>query len=32
VIAYGPVSRPTGRGLYFYDPDGFMIEIRCDPH
>jgi glyoxylase I family protein len=31
VIAYGPVSRPTGRGLYFYDPDGFMIEIRCDP-
>ena len=31
VIAYGPVSRPTGRGVYFYDPDGFMIEIRCDP-
>ncbi len=30
-IAYGPVSRPTGRGVYFYDPDGFMIEIRCDP-
>ncbi|MFM7368615.1 MAG: VOC family protein, partial [Sphaerospermopsis kisseleviana] len=23
---------PTGRGVYFYDPDGFMIEIRCDPH
>ncbi|MBD2613371.1 MAG: VOC family protein [Nostoc sp. ZfuVER08] len=30
-IAHGPVSRPTGRGVYFYDPDGFMIEIRCDP-
>ena len=30
-IAHGPVSRPTGRGIYFYDPDGFLIEIRCDP-
>lgn len=30
-IAHGLVSRPTGRGVYFYDPDGFMIEIRCDP-
>lgn len=30
-IASGPVSRPTGRGIYFYDPDGFLIEIRCDP-
>lgn len=30
-IALGPVARPTGRGIYFYDPDGFMIEIRCDP-
>ncbi|MBE9140400.1 VOC family protein [Nodosilinea sp. LEGE 07088] len=30
-IAYGPVTRPTGRGVYFYDPDGFMVEIRCDP-
>lgn len=30
-IAHGPVTRPTGRGIYFYDPDGFMIEIRCDP-
>ena len=30
VIDHGPVSRPTGRGIYFYDPDGFMIEIRCD--
>jgi glyoxylase I family protein len=30
-IAQGPVSRPTGRGIYFYDPDGFIIEIRCDP-
>lgn len=25
------VTRPTGRGIYFYDPDGFMIEIRCNP-
>ena len=30
-IASGPVTRPTGRGVYFYDPDGFMIEIRCAP-
>ena len=30
-IAYGPVTRPTGKGVYFYDPDGFMVEIRCDP-
>jgi glyoxylase I family protein len=30
-IAQEPVSRPTGRGIYFYDPDGFIIEIRCDP-
>jgi glyoxylase I family protein len=30
-IAHGPVTRPTGRGVYFYDPDGFMIEIRCNP-
>ena len=30
-IAGKPVTRPTGRGIYFYDPDGFMIEIRCDP-
>ena len=30
-IADGPVTRPTGRGIYFYDPDGFMLEIRCDP-
>jgi len=30
-IDHGPVARPTGRGIYFYDPDGFMIEIRCDP-
>jgi glyoxylase I family protein len=30
-ISDGPVSRPTGRGIYFYDPDGFVIEIRCDP-
>ncbi|HBQ97729.1 MAG: VOC family protein [Roseofilum sp. SBFL] len=31
-IDRGPVSRPTGRGIYFYDPDGFLVEIRCDPH
>lgn len=31
IIDHGPVTRPTGRGIYFYDPDGFMIEIRCDP-
>ncbi|HBE17157.1 MAG TPA: VOC family protein [Cyanobacteria bacterium UBA11149] len=30
-IDHGPVTRPTGRGIYFYDPDGFTIEIRCDP-
>jgi glyoxylase I family protein len=30
-IDHGPVTRPTGRGIYFYDPDGFIIEIRCDP-
>lgn len=29
-IDHGPVTRPTGRGIYFYDPDGFMLEIRCD--
>lgn len=31
MIDHGPVTRPTGRGIYFYDPDGFLIEIRCDP-
>ncbi|MEO0824601.1 MAG: VOC family protein [Cyanobacteria bacterium J06635_15] len=30
-LDHGPVNRPTGRGIYFYDPDGFMLEIRCDP-
>ena len=30
-IDHGPVIRPTGRGIYFYDPDGFILEIRCDP-
>jgi glyoxylase I family protein len=30
-IADGPVNRPTGRGIYIYDPDGFIVEIRCDP-
>jgi glyoxylase I family protein len=29
-IDHGPVTRPTGRGIYFYDPDGFLLEIRCD--
>jgi glyoxylase I family protein len=29
-IDHEPVSRPTGRGIYFYDPDGFMVEIRCN--
>ena len=27
-----PVSRLTGKGIYFYDPDGFLIEIRCNPN
>jgi glyoxylase I family protein len=26
-----PVTRTTGRGIYCYDPDGFIVEIRCDP-
>ena len=30
-MAGNPITRPTGRGVYFFDPDGFMIEIRCDP-
>jgi glyoxylase I family protein len=30
-IAQDIVTRPTGRGIYCYDPDGFIIEIRCDP-
>ncbi len=30
-VADGPVTRPTGRGIYIYDPDGFIVEIRCDP-
>lgn len=30
-IDHGPVTRPTGRGIYFYDPDGFLLEIRCYP-
>jgi glyoxylase I family protein len=29
-LDHGPVTRPTGRGIYVYDPDGFIIEIRCD--
>lgn len=31
MIDHGPVTRPSGRGIYFYDPDGFLVEIRCDP-
>ena len=31
MIDHGPVTRPTGKGIYFYDPDGFLLEIRCDP-
>ena len=27
----GPIVRPSGKGIYFYDPDGFTIEVRCDP-
>lgn len=30
-IASDVVTRPTGRGFYVYDPDGFIVEIRCDP-
>jgi glyoxylase I family protein len=30
LIDHGPVTRPTGRGIYFYDPDGLLLEIRCD--
>ncbi len=30
-LAGEPVSRSTGRGIYFYDPDGFLLEIRCNP-
>lgn len=30
-IASDIVTRPTGRGFYVYDPDGFIVEIRCDP-
>jgi glyoxylase I family protein len=26
-----PVTRSTGRGVYCYDPDGFIVEIRCEP-
>ena len=25
-----PIARSTGRGVYCYDPDGFIIEIRCN--
>lgn len=30
-IAIDVVTRLTGRGFYIYDPDGFIVEIRCDP-
>ncbi|MBE9046848.1 VOC family protein [Pleurocapsales cyanobacterium LEGE 10410] len=30
-VANDVVTRLTGRGFYIYDPDGFMVEIRCDP-
>ncbi|MGF1540273.1 MAG: VOC family protein [Pleurocapsa sp.] len=30
-IANDVVTRATGKGFYVYDPDGFMVEIRCDP-
>ncbi len=30
-IASDVVTRPTGKGFYLYDPDGFIVEIRCDP-
>jgi len=30
-MAHGPVTRPTGRGVYFYNPEGRMVEIRFDP-
>lgn len=30
-IASDIVTRPTGKGFYIYDPDGFIVEIRCDP-
>ncbi len=30
-VAIDVVSRLTGKGFYLYDPDGFIIEIRCDP-
>ncbi len=25
-----PVTRSTGSGIYCYDPDGFIVEIRCN--
>jgi glyoxylase I family protein len=31
-VAIDVVTRLTGRGFYVYDPDGFIVEIRCDPH
>lgn len=30
-MAIDVVTRLTGKGYYIYDPDGFIVEIRCDP-
>ncbi len=30
-VAIDVVTRLTGKGFYIYDPDGFIVEIRCDP-
>lgn len=30
-VAIDVVTRLTGKGFYVYDPDGFIVEIRCDP-
>lgn len=32
LTAIDVVTRPTGKGYYVYDPDGFIVEIRCDPN
>lgn len=29
-VAIDVVTRLTGKGFYIYDPDGFIVEIRCD--
>lgn len=30
-MAIDVVTRLTGKGYYIYDPDGFIVELRCDP-